>query len=121
MTTFLFWNLNQKPLQKIVSNLVFQHEVDVLMLTECTFLPETLLKLLNQNGTSLYHYSPCIGCRKVHIFSKFTNEFIKPIEESERLTIRHLNLPGTSDILLAVIHFPSKLHWNDSSQAYGML
>jgi hypothetical protein len=43
---------------------------------------------------------------------------IRPIYESDRLTIRYLNLPGLTDILLAVSHFPSKFNWSDESQAF---
>ena len=37
--------------------------------------------------------------------------------EKNRLTIRHLKLPGTADVLLAIVHFQSKLYWKETSQA----
>lgn len=60
--------------------------------------------------------STSIGCEKITIFTKFPRKFIQPISEDSRLTIRHLKLPGAIDILLSVVHFPSKLHWRESSQ-----
>lgn len=115
MTSFLFWNLNRKPLQQIVANLVLHYEVDVLMLVECSIEPSVLLKTLNQHRRSEYHYAPGI-CKKVEIFTRYPRQFIEPIYEEDRLTIRNLKLPGAIDLLLAVTHFPSKLYWSDASQ-----
>lgn len=116
MTSFLFWNLNKNPLQAITANIAWQRQVDVIMLVECSISSHVLLKALNQSDPAAYHYAPSIGCEKVEVFSRFSYDFIRPILETERLTIRHLNLPGAVDILLAITHFPSKLYWSDSSQ-----
>ena len=118
MVSFLFWNLNRKPLQEIVANLVFSYEVDVLMLVECAIAPGILMTTLNQRCREEYYYAPGIGCKKVEIFTRYPTQLIQPIYEENRLTIRHLKLPGATDILLAVAHFPGKLHWSDSSQAF---
>jgi len=116
MTSFLFWNLNRKPRQEIVANLALRYEVDVLMLVECSIAPEVLLKTLNRHRTAEYRYAPGTLCRKVEIFTRYPRQFIQPKYEENRLTIRSLTLPATTGILLAVTHFPSKLHWNDPSQ-----
>jgi len=117
-TKFLFWNLNRKPLQEIVANLALSYEVDVFMLVECTIAPGILMTTLNQRCREEYYYAPGIGCKKVEILTRYPRRFIQPIHEADRLTIRHLKLPWATDILLAVTHFPSKLHWSDSSQAF---
>ena len=119
MTSFLFWNLNGKSLQKIAANLALRYEVDVLMLVECSIAPGLLLRTLNRHHSSEYHYAPGRLCKKVEIFTRYHSQFIQPIYEKDRLTIRHLKPPEVTDILLAVTHFPSKLHWSDSSQAFG--
>ena len=119
MTTFLFWNLYRKPLQEIVANLARLHEIDVLILAECSIEPGTLLSTLNQPDAPGYHYAPSPGFTKIEIFTRFPAEFI-PItnKDKPRLTMRHLKLPGMTDILLAVAHLSSKLHQRDSSQGY---
>ena len=117
MTSFLFWNINRKGLQLHIASLTRRYEVDVLMLAECQIEIGILLRKLNEGPRFDYHYSPGIGCEKIEVFTQFPREFIKPIDETDRLTIRHLKLPGLTDILLAIIHFPSKLYWNESSQA----
>ncbi len=118
MTAFLFWNLKRKLLEKLVANLALRYQVDVIMLAECSIEPEVLLRTLNPPGSYDYHYAPGIGCRKVEIFTRFPGDFIRPRYEEDRLTIRHLKLPGLTDVLLAVTHFPSKLYWSDSDQAF---
>jgi len=116
MISFLFWNLHRKPLQEIIANLALSYEVNVLMLVECSIAPGVLLTTLNQCRRAEYHYAPD-RCEKVEIFTRYPRQFIKPICEENRLTIRHLKLPGTTEILLAVTHFISKLHSTALKQA----
>ena len=118
MITFLFWNINQKPLQTTIANLASQYEIDVVILAECPVTPDVLLRKLNPPTRAEYHYAPSFGCRKVEMFTRFPRQFIQPILENDRLTIRHLKLPATTDVLLAAVHFPGKLHWTESSQAF---
>jgi hypothetical protein len=81
------------------------------MLVECLIEPGELLSELNSE-TSDYYYAPG-NCTRIHIYSKFSHEFIKPVFETDRLTIRHLTLPAREDILLAVTHFQSKLRLDE--------
>lgn len=119
MVSFLFWNLNGKPLQKNICRLAIKYQVDVFMFVELLFNPyELLLELNTLNEQQKYFYSPGIGCEKIHVFTKFSYKYIKPIDENDRLTIRHLKLPGLTDILVAINHFPSKLFMSSSSQAF---
>ncbi|MGO9117708.1 MAG: hypothetical protein ACLQPD_08865 [Desulfomonilaceae bacterium] len=116
MTSFLFWNLNRKPIQTLVSRLAGRYEVDVILLAECSITPTVLLKELNQNATASYHYVPQLGCTKIQIFTRFSRRFIRAVYETDRLTVRHLKLPGLTDVLLAVTHFISKMHWSEHDQ-----
>ncbi len=43
MLTFLFWNLNKRPLEGVVSALTYQHQVDVLILAEWAIPTATML------------------------------------------------------------------------------
>jgi len=117
MTSFLYWNLNAKPRSEIVARLAYRHDIDVIMLAECSIPPVVLLSELNRSET-LYHYSEQVACNKIELYTKFPGGFIPPIHEEDRLTVRHLQLPGLMDILLAVVHFPSKLRWSSDSQAF---
>lgn len=116
MTSFLFWNLNRKPIQKIVANLASLYEIDVIMLVECLEASK-ILESLNYFDAE-FHYIPVLGCDKVEVFTRFPQKFISTKSETDRLTIRHLKLPGLIDILIAIVHLSSKVHWSDSSQAF---
>jgi hypothetical protein len=116
MTTFLFWNLNRKPLASIVANLARRHEVDVLMLTECEIPTRVMLRQLNRGKTE-FHFSFDSLCEKIAIYTRFPSQFLAPEFEKDRMTIRRFSLPTRTEILLAVVHFASKLHSSDASQS----
>ncbi len=118
MITFLFWNIARKPLEASIAKLASLYELDIIILTECTISPATMLIELGKIKNSSYRYAPSIGCRDVDIYTAFPVEFLMPLSETDRLTIRHLTLPGLHEILLAATHFPSKLYWDDPSQGF---
>ena len=115
MITFLFWNLRGNLLEEILKNLVERYDVDVVMLAEMDFAPDVLLSVLNRNQVR-YEYAANVGCKKIHIFVRFREEFLEIIRETERLTIRHLKLPNRTSILLAAVHMVSKLHYSEHTQ-----
>jgi exonuclease III len=118
MFTILFWNLGKKPLATSVARLAFQHQIDLIALTECHIDPEQMLLKLNQNEPTLYAYAPNRVCRKIQLFTRFSPSYSSIIEEDERLIIRALQIPYTKlDILLAVIHFPSQMYLDENAQS----
>jgi hypothetical protein len=100
MVSFLFWNLHGNPLQSAVAKIAIRRRIDVIMLVECQIRPAVLLEVLNENE-SRFHYAAGIGCKKVELHTAFSKEFMTPIYETERLTIRNLKLPGLPNALLA--------------------
>ena len=115
MTNFLFWNVNKKPIENLIKELAFQYDIDVILLAEYESDPTKLLLTLNKD--SFGYFLAKSNCSKIRIFSKFRDEFFPAISESDRLTIRNLKLPGLQDILLASVHFPSKINFSAESQA----
>lgn len=116
MSTFLFWNLNKKRLERLVADLAEHHEVDVLILTECEVPTHVMLEALNLGDSPMFHEGTSSECTEIVIYTRFPSEFLQKRFDSARLTIRQLTLPGKDEILLAAVHHPSKLHWNDASQ-----
>ena len=43
LVSFLFWNVNGKPLEERIARLARANDVDVLMLAECNSEPEEVL------------------------------------------------------------------------------
>lgn len=117
MTTFLFWNLNRNPLERLIAELAEIHQVDVLILAECEIPAHAMLAALNRNARSRFHLTDG-ECEKIVIYSRFSVEFIQKKFESSRMTIRRMMLPETEEILLAAVHHPSKLYWSGESQGF---
>jgi hypothetical protein len=116
MTTFLFWNIRQKPLEAVIANLAHRQAVDVLMLAECAIAPGALLKTLNREGVAQFHL-PDAAYRKLAVYTRFSRRYLVTVRHHPRYTIRRLKLPAYPDILLVVAHSPSKRNWTKESQA----
>ena len=109
--TFLCWNLNRRPIQGLVAALVRSEQVDVVILLECDIRIGDVVNALNEATGSMFAYaeSPTL-LKTIQVFTRFSPNFIRPVQESARYSIRHLAAPEQEDIILAVVHFPSKLH-----------
>ena len=84
MITFLFWNVNRKPLESNIASIARNFDVDFLLFVEFEIEPSIMLSSLNSFGKADYFYIPKIGCDKVEIFSRFPDRFIKTrYEESD--------------------------------------
>jgi len=116
MISLLFWNVGRLSRHTLIARLARANDVDVILLAEVADEPIDLLKELNKTRAN-YFFSPGIGNTKILAFTRFSDQFFRPCAETDRLTIRRLALPGLEEILLAVVHFPSKLHWSERSQA----
>ncbi len=113
----MFWNMKQTSRLDILSSLVREFNIDVLMLAENTLGAADVLCELNTSKAADFHYNTGL-CERIDIFSKFTQAQILPQFESNHITIRHLNSSTTCDLLLVVVHLPSKLRQSSESQAF---
>jgi endonuclease/exonuclease/phosphatase family metal-dependent hydrolase len=117
MASFLFWNLNQKALQARVARLAQQLQVDVVMLAECNLPPAEVLHALNESGTNSYCF-PFSQAEKICIFTRFSPSSMTAVfdDPARRLTVRRLRVGNHPDVLLAVVHFHSKVNWSEHDQ-----
>jgi hypothetical protein len=113
MLSFLFWNLNNKPLQERVARLASTKVVDVLMLAECEVPVAEMLAALNTSGEPPYCL-PQSEAQKLKIFTRLPEHDLvaKYDNLTGSLTIRQLRLRGQPSVLLAVVHLPSKMDWD---------
>lgn len=119
-TRFLFWNINRKPLAEAVADLANADQIDVVILVECEMEPNSVLSALNGGWQGGFHFPPG-ECAAVRVFTRFSRDFLTPVDESERVSIRRLDLPARNQIVLAVAHLPSKLYSSDDSQGMSAL
>jgi hypothetical protein len=61
MVAFLLWNVQRKPLDSLVQNLVHQHSIDVVLLVEYAFGVSQLPFLLLNDGLVKRSSSPKFG------------------------------------------------------------
>jgi hypothetical protein len=120
MLSFLFWNLDKKPLETRVARLTARYDIDVLMLAECVTDPGEMLKALNAEGKGGYCF-PFSESKKLRVFTRLAessllDKFNHPLG---MLTIRQLRPPGAPSILLVVVHLPSKMDWDPHDQTGG--
>lgn len=114
MPRFLFWNLNKKPIQHLVKAVARSNDVDVVALAECEIPTGTLLTELNAE-TPDFQFAPS-QCDRIRVFTRFHSGFLAPIFESHRYSIRRLRMPLRQEVLLVMVHLPSKLHFGQESQ-----
>ena len=110
MLTFLFWNLNEKPLQVLVAELADSHQVDILVLAECGTVSPILLRELNSRpGLS---FSPTFNpAEKIVIYTQFPPYWLTPVADEDGLSIRNLYHPVLDqELLIVAAHLPSRFH-----------
>src|ERR1017187_9049503 len=97
MTTFLFWNINNKPLHRQVRELADEHAVDVLVLAECNLSEATLLNALNTGKAADFH-STRSECPALKIFTRFAGVYLEEVSHDTRVSIRRMRLPAREEI-----------------------
>ena len=115
-TKFLFWNLNRRPLAALIADLADEHLIDLIILAECEIDPSTMLRVLNRTSNRFHRTSG--ECQYITIYSGFPAQFVQSTYESERTSIRTIELPDRDPVLLAAVHLPSKLYQSGDSQAF---
>lgn len=108
MPRFLFWNLNNKHLQHLVEQIARTNDVDVLVLAECETPIGVMLTALNSKAPD-FQFAPG-RCERIRVFTRFHSGFLAPLLESERYSIRRLRLPLRDELLIAMVHLPSRMH-----------
>jgi exonuclease III len=112
---FLLWNIGRRPLADTIRRLVVQHDVDILVLVESNIAPGAVVQALNADGPADFDFSPS-QCLKVQLYHRFSSNFVTPIFEGHRFSIREVSLPLMETFLLAVAHLPDKRNFRDGSQ-----
>lgn len=118
MLRFLFWNLAGRQMPSVVKELAESNRIDILIMAECPIDPATMLSALNETAHN-YRFARGVVCERIYLFTKFATTFITPIlYESDKISVRRLELPGRQKIILAAVHLPSKSHFSDASQVH---
>jgi hypothetical protein len=117
-TSFLFWNTHRKPLAHLVAALASDHRSDLVILLEDPTPEEEILGALNSNGSVQFFAHESLG-RKFRVYARFPIGSLRPVfgNDNGNLAMWRLALPDCEEILLVVVHGPTKLYSSDDSQA----
>lgn len=116
--SFLFWNLKGKPLWGRLASIIDVHDIDVVMLAECPESETETSRYLTERAKKRFHGAPGASTR-VQVLTSFADNSLTPVfdDPSGRLTIRRLRLEHLRiDMLIAVVHLPSKHHYSQEDQ-----
>jgi hypothetical protein len=114
--TFLFWNLNRKPLLGVLKSIVREHRVDFMVLAENEIPLVGLLEGLNTGEVAKFFPHPHPASHFTFL-SLFPPDSVRPVRDTGGVAIRRLVPPIGIEILLVALHLPSKLHQKESDQA----
>lgn len=105
MLTFLFWNIQKKPLLPRVARIAMANAVDVVILTECANTDAELLAELNAGGPIRYK-CPNRHNDRFRVASTLPKSRIPEVfnDASNRLSIHDVLLPGRASMTLALVH-----------------
>lgn len=112
----VFWNTNNKDLQKELAILVDEIEPDIVFLAEMDMSITKVLSALNHKQPDFYFNGDPI-CVKINMFSKFNDKFVRPIKSNTRYTVRNITIPTYPSYNLIIIHYQSKVNWDTHDQA----
>lgn len=116
MITFLFWNIQKKPLQHRVARIADRYCVDIVVLAECEVPTADMVSALNAPAAEANWIQPPAGVRRLHLFTRLPPGSVidRFTEASHRMTVREIRPATGTPFLLAAVHLPSKFNWKDS-------
>lgn len=112
----LFWNTARSAPPDIVALLVYEQDVDIVLLAEPAAGLATMVRKLNEVGAGTYEI-PVVTPERLHVFVRMPADRVKPIYDGANMTIRHVQPVLGLDFILAAVHFPSKLTLDAEEQA----
>jgi hypothetical protein len=118
MTTFLFWNINKKPLLDEIVCLCHDNDVDILILAEKPDRPDTEIQIALNKGIENPYIAPLNLSSYLSFFFRYPAESIEPVSDERRIAIRRISPPIGFDILLVALHLPSKLRMSGNDQIF---
>jgi endonuclease/exonuclease/phosphatase family protein len=113
-----FWNTARRTNAELVAHLCHSHEVDVMVLAECSAPVHSLLRALNNGHESLYYADSSPGLTsKLTILSRLMPNQVRPVRDTGDMAVRELRPPVGHALLLIALHLPSKLYYSDDDLA----
>jgi endonuclease/exonuclease/phosphatase family metal-dependent hydrolase len=117
--TFLFWNIQGKPLYKSIGQLCRNHNVDFLALAECELDDAKLLNSLKSTGEDFrpLHRNE----KRIAVFGKLPHQFFSLVRDPVLESKKHATAFRVADPMLApftliVVHLIDRRNWDKANQ-----
>ncbi len=111
----VFWNINKNTNVDILEHLSVEIDPDIIILCEIEMPISIILEALNKYEVR-YYYNEDQICKKIFVFSKFTNRIFKPVMSGRRYTVRSIDVPTYPKLNLMALHYQSKINWSNEDQ-----
>lgn len=105
----LFWNTGDNNDIDIIEQIIIENDCDIASFAELEVDANILIASLHGKGFKYYHI-PSPGCERLTILSKYELADVENYAESYYYTFKVFPHPHLKSILIAFVHFPSKLH-----------
>jgi len=115
MTTFLFWNINRKPLEWLLLLLIEEHLPDLVILAECEIPAASLQAGLKQQQIR-YRVLEDDPSPRLVFLSRLPRRAVKLVSDNGGIAIRRILPPIGDELLLVAVHLGSKLHLESNEQ-----
>ena len=116
MLTFLFWNLNGKPLEGLIQLLLEEHAPDLVILAECEIPASDLKAMLRTQYKMRYRLLENDPSPKLVFISRLPKASIKLVSDEGGIAIRRVASPLGESYLLVAGHLSSKLNLDFEEQ-----
>lgn len=116
MTTFLFWNINRKPLTALLQLLLDEHLPDLVVLAECEIPVTTLQTALRQQQVR-YQVLEDDPSPRLTFLSRLPKRAIRLVSDDGGIAVRRIFPPVGDELLLVAVHLGSKLHLESNEQS----
>ncbi|RZK18398.1 MAG: hypothetical protein EOO56_16170 [Hymenobacter sp.] len=116
MTTFLFWNINRKPLEGLLLLLLEEHLPDLVILAECK-IPVAILRVRLGQQQIRYRVLEDDPSPRLVFLSRLPRRAIRLVSDDGGIAVRRILPPVGEELLLVAVHLGSKLHLESQEQS----
>lgn len=113
--TFLFWNVHQAPLGRLVASVAIDAQADVIIVSEFDD-STTALRHLNAETDRIFHLLESVD-QRLKVLHRLPIDAIQELGAYDGLTFFALAPPAGLEVLLVGAHLRSKLWANEGAQA----
>lgn len=114
----LFWNVGKKnkDINDYLFKLIVNYNLQLIVLAEYEENGKELLINLGSQGYN-YFYHHKLACNRISIFSIYTKEKIKDLNETNYYTFKQVPHDTLGNINFCFVHFPSQMHSTENDLA----